>query len=38
MVFVYEEDFMKQYDVIVIGAGSGNIVLDAALRQGLKCA
>lgn len=29
---------MKQYDVIVIGAGSGNIVLDAALRQGLKCA
>ena len=29
---------MKHYDVIVIGAGSGNIVLDAALKKGLHCA
>lgn len=29
---------MKKYDVIVIGSGSGNIVLDAALKQGLNCA
>lgn len=29
---------MKKYDVVVIGSGSGNIVLDAALAQGLKCA
>lgn len=29
---------MKQYDVVVIGSGSANIVLDAALEQGLKCA
>ncbi|MDF2565219.1 MAG: dihydrolipoamide dehydrogenase [Massilibacillus sp.] len=29
---------MKKYDVIIIGSGSGNIVLDAALKQGLKCA
>ncbi|WP_110953987.1 dihydrolipoyl dehydrogenase family protein [Anaerosinus massiliensis] len=29
---------MKKYDVIVIGSGSGNIILDAALKQGLKCA
>ena len=29
---------MKHYDVIVIGAGSGNIVLDAALKKGLQCA
>lgn len=29
---------MKQYDVIVIGSGSGNIVLDAAIKQGLTCA
>ncbi|MBP2631250.1 MAG: dihydrolipoamide dehydrogenase [Firmicutes bacterium] len=29
---------VKKYDVIIIGSGSGNIVLDAALKQGLKCA
>jgi mycothione reductase len=29
---------MNQYDVVVIGSGSANIVLDAALEQGLKCA
>ncbi|MCE5286775.1 MAG: FAD-dependent oxidoreductase, partial [Pelosinus sp.] len=29
---------MKKYDVIAIGTGSNNIVLDAALKQGLKCA
>lgn len=29
---------IKRYDVIVIGTGSANIVLDAALKQGLKCA
>lgn len=29
---------MKNYDVIAIGSGSGNIVLDAALKAGLKCA
>ena len=29
---------MKRYDVVVIGTGSANIVLDAALNQGLKCA
>lgn len=29
---------VKKYDVIVIGSGSGNIILDAALNQGLKCA
>lgn len=29
---------MKQYDVVVIGSGSANIVLDAALERGLKCA
>ncbi|MBP2631254.1 MAG: pyridine nucleotide-disulfide oxidoreductase [Firmicutes bacterium] len=28
----------KKYDVIIIGSGSGNIVLDTALKQGLKCA
>lgn len=32
------ENLMKKYDVVVIGTGSGNIVLDAALSQGLKCA
>jgi len=29
---------LKKYDVVVIGSGSANIVLDAALNQGLKCA
>ena len=29
---------MKKYDVVVIGSGSANIVLDAAIRQGLRCA
>lgn len=29
---------MKKYDVVVIGTGSANIVLDAALQQGLTCA
>lgn len=29
---------MKRYDVVVIGTGSGNIILDAALQQGLQCA
>ena len=29
---------MKKYDVVVVGSGAGNIVLDAALAQGLKCA
>jgi len=29
---------LKRYDVVVIGTGSANIVLDAALNQGLKCA
>lgn len=29
---------MKKYDVIIVGSGSGTIVLEAALNQGLKCA
>ncbi len=29
---------MKQYDLIVIGSGAGNIVLDAAIAKGLKTA
>lgn len=29
---------MKRFDLIVIGGGSGNLVLDAALEQGLNCA
>lgn len=29
---------MKKYDVVVIGTGAANIVLDAALNQGLQCA
>ncbi|MFM9413832.1 dihydrolipoyl dehydrogenase family protein [Peptococcus simiae] len=29
---------MKKYDVIVIGTGSGNIILEAALKKGLSCA
>lgn len=29
---------MKKYDVVVIGSGSANIVLDGAISQGLKCA
>lgn len=29
---------MKKYDVIVIGTGSGNIILDNAMEKGLKCA
>lgn len=29
---------MKKYDVVVVGSGAGNIVLDAALAQGLQCA
>ncbi len=29
---------MKQYDVIVIGTGAGNTVLEGALAKGLKCA
>ncbi len=29
---------MKSYDVIVIGTGSGNIILEAAQAQGLTCA
>ena len=32
------ENIMKQYDVVIIGTGSGNIILDAALSQGLQCA
>lgn len=28
---------MNQYDIAVIGSGSANIVLNAALEQGLKC-
>lgn len=29
---------MKQYDLIVIGSGGVNIVLDGAIKKGLKCA
>ena len=29
---------MKKYDVIVIGSGSGGIILDSAYREGLKVA
>lgn len=29
---------MKHYDLIVIGTGAANIVLDAALAKGLRCA
>lgn len=29
---------MKHYDMIVIGTGAGNIILEAALEKGLKCA
>ncbi len=29
---------MKQYDVIVVGTGAANIVIDAALAKGLSCA
>ena len=29
---------MKKYDVIVIGTGSGNIILEEALKKGLSCA
>ena len=29
---------MKEYDLIVVGTGAGNIVLEAALAKGLKCA
>ncbi|MDO5100264.1 MAG: FAD-dependent oxidoreductase [Eubacteriales bacterium] len=29
---------MKQYDVIVVGTGCANIVLEAAVAQGLRCA
>lgn len=29
---------MKKYDVIVIGTGAGNIVLEAAMEKGLSCA
>lgn len=29
---------MKKYDMIVIGTGAGNIILEAALEQGLRCA
>ena len=29
---------MQKYDVIVIGTGAGNIVLEAALKKGLRCA
>jgi mycothione reductase len=29
---------MKQYDMIVIGTGSGNIILEAAQKAGKKCA
>lgn len=29
---------MKKYDLIVLGTGAGNIILEAALKQGLKAA
>ena len=29
---------MKQYDVIVVGTGGANIVVDAAQRKGLRIA
>ena len=29
---------MKKYDMIVIGTGAGNIILEAALEKGLSCA
>ena len=29
---------MKNYDVIVIGSGSANIVIDEAISHGKKCA
>ncbi len=29
---------MKHYDVIIVGTGGANIVLDAALKKGLSCA
>lgn len=29
---------MKKYDVIVIGSGAGNIIIEEALLKGLKCA
>ncbi|MDO5063338.1 MAG: FAD-dependent oxidoreductase [Peptostreptococcaceae bacterium] len=29
---------MKKYDMIIIGTGAGNIILEAALEQGLRCA
>ena len=29
---------MNNYDLVVIGTGAGNTILEAALTQGLKCA
>ncbi len=29
---------MKQFDLVVIGAGAGVLVVEAALEQGLRCA
>ena len=29
---------MKQFDLVVIGAGAGVLVVEAALEQGLGCA
>lgn len=29
---------MKKYDLIVIGSGAGSIVIDSAIKKGLKCA
>ncbi len=29
---------MKTYDVIVIGTGAGNIIIEEAMKKGLKCA
>lgn len=33
-----ERRMMKNYDVIVIGTGAGNIIIEEALKSGLKCA
>lgn len=29
---------MKKYDLVVIGSGAGNIIIDEAAKKGLKCA
>jgi dihydrolipoamide dehydrogenase len=38
IAILQEDSFMKKYDMIIVGSGSGLMVMEAALNAGLSCA